>query len=154
MDIKIGNPLGKIVKLLEEIKKQKAFSFTLKGSLGIAGVVLTLSVFGLFGGSQIICDKGIQTHIGVVRILNAREIYTPSVPMLSFVLDLIAPPQKLIKNRIILIKQDNSTIYLPFKEAVDISKYNNNNVITTGRFNSCTQTLDIADITDIETLSK
>ena len=154
LDIKIGNPLGKIVKLLEEIKKQKAFSFTLKGSLGIAGVVLTLSVFGLFGGSQIICDKGIQTHIGVVRILNAREIYTPSVPMLSFVLDLIAPPQKLIKNRIILIKQDNSTIYLPFKEAVDISKYNNNNVITTGRFNSCTQTLDIADITDIETLLK
>jgi len=37
------------VELLQDIKKQKAFSFTLKGSLGIAGVALALGMFGIFG---------------------------------------------------------------------------------------------------------
>src|SRR3990167_4871923 len=42
LDVRVGNPLRKIVELLEDIKRQKAFSFTLKGSLGIAGVALAL----------------------------------------------------------------------------------------------------------------
>ena len=46
LDVHIGNPLRRITQLLEEIKRQKAFSFTLKGSLGIMGVALALSVFG------------------------------------------------------------------------------------------------------------
>jgi len=38
LDIHIGNPFRRIIALLEDLKKQKAFSFTLKGSLGIAGL--------------------------------------------------------------------------------------------------------------------
>src|SRR5436190_1901612 len=51
LDVHVGNPLSRITKLLEDIKKQKAFNFTLKGSLGVMGVVLVLSVFGIFGGN-------------------------------------------------------------------------------------------------------
>lgn len=152
LDIRVGNPLGRIVKLLEEIKNQKAFSFTLKGSLGIAGVVLVLSVFGLFGGNQILCDKGTQSHIGIVKVLQAREVYSPSVPFLSYVLGFVAPPQKLIKNRMVLVKGDNSTIYLPFSEEANIGQYNNLQTIVTGKYNSCSRTLDIADADSIETL--
>lgn len=151
LDIRVGNPLGKIVKLLEEIKNQKAFSFTLKGSLGIAGVVLALSVFGLFGGSQILCDKGTQSQIGMVKILNAREIYSKPVPFLSYILELVTPSQKYIKNRMILVKNDNTTIYIPHTEDDDIVKFANSTVIITGNYNSCSQTLAVNDSSSIET---
>lgn len=154
LDIKIGNPLGKIVKLLEEIKRQKAFSFTVKGSLGIAGVVLTLSIFGIFGGSQMLCEKGIQSHVGVIKVLEYREIYQKRVPVLSYFLDLVSPPVKQIKNRIVLIKYDSNTIYLPFSESIDITKFANLPVIITGNYNACSQTLAVNDSNSIEVFAR
>ncbi len=50
IDVHVGNPLRRVIELLQDIKKQKAFSFTLKGSLGIAGVALALGLFGVFCG--------------------------------------------------------------------------------------------------------
>lgn len=150
LDIRIGNPLGKIIDLLEQIKKQKAFSFTLKGSLGIAGVVLVISVFGIFGGGRLICDKGVQSEVGVIKILNAREIYSKQIPLLTYVLDLLAPSQKLIKNRTILLGNDEKTIYLPYSEEVDLKQYANSRVIATGNFNSCSRTLIIDDSSAVE----
>lgn len=150
LDIKIGNPLGRIVKLLEEIKRQKAFSFTLKGSLGIAGVVLTLSLFGLFGGSQILCNKGIQTHVGEVKSLNYKEIIEKQVPIISFLIGLTSSPSKSIKNRVVLVKYDFSTLYLPYSENIDLEKYTGKSVVATGNFNSCTNTLTINDANAIE----
>lgn len=154
LDIRIGNPLGRIINLLEDIKKQKAFSFTLKGSLGIAGVVLAISLFGIFGGGKILCNKGVQTHIGLIKILEAREIYTKPVPVLSYLLELTTPPQKQIKKRTILINNDFTTIYLPFTEEIDYAKYNNYSVVATGEYNSCTRTLSVIDQYSIEFFSE
>src|SRR3990167_9464453 len=80
LEIHIGNPLRKITQLLEEIKKQKVFSFTLKGSLGIMGVALALSVFGIFGGSKMLCDKGIQTQVGMIKELESSSSEKSTVP--------------------------------------------------------------------------
>ncbi len=151
LDIRIGNPLGRIVKLLDDIRNQKAFSFTLKGSLGIAGVVLVISVFGIFGGSQIICDKGSQSLVGVVKVLNAREIYSRPIPFFSYIFELVAPSQKYIKNRMVLVKNDSTTVYLPHSEEDDVVKFANSTVIITGNYNSCSQTLKINDSSSIET---
>jgi hypothetical protein len=150
LDIKIGNPLGRIMTLLEDIKKQKAFSFTIKGSLGIAGVVLTLSIFGFFGGNQLLCDKGMQSQIGTIRVLNMKEIYSKPVPVISYLMELVSPPIKQIKSRTILIKKDGQTIYLPFSEKVDFTKYSGGQVIATGSYNSCSQVLVVDNSTGIE----
>jgi hypothetical protein len=150
LDIRVGNPLGRVVQLLEDIKKQKAFSFTLKGSLGVAGVVLVISVFGFFGGNQALCEKGRQTQIGTIKVLQAREIYTKSVPIITYLLELASPPQKLIKNRVVLVKDNQTTIYVPYTKDVDLTKYSNTTVAATGSYNSCSQTLTVTDPSEIE----
>lgn len=150
LEIHIGNPLRRVIVLLEDIKKQKAFSFTVKGSLGIAGVVLVISVFGLFGGNQVICDKGSQTLVGEIRVLNAREIYDKPVPVISYFLELIAPPVKQIKNRTVLLKTDNTTIYLPYSEDVNYFNYNGSRVLVTGNYNSCNQSLVVDSPDSVE----
>lgn len=154
LDIRIGNPLRRVIALLEEIKRQKAFSFSLKGSLGLAGVVLAISLFGIFGGGRMICDKGTQSLVGTVRVLNEREIYSKPVPLITYLLELVASPQKQIKNRMILIKNDLETVYLPFSEELDISKFSNLPVIATGNYNSCLHELTVIDKDSIETFVK
>lgn len=152
IDIHVGNPLRKIVALLQEIKQQKAFSFTLRGSLGIAGVALALGVFGVFGGGQILCERGVQSQIGTVKVLNATEEISSGVPVLSQILDYFAPKQT--HNKTVLIKPDYTVVSLPFTSKVDYAKYIEMPVIATGAYNSCSQTLTITDNKDIQIFAK
>jgi len=107
-------------------------------------------VFGLFGGSQLLCDKGIQSQTGTIKVLNMKEIYSKPIPVISYLLELVSPPVKQIKSRTILVKNDGVTIYLPFSEKVNFSQYSENQVVATGNYNSCSQTLAIDDPTGIE----
>lgn len=54
----------------------------MKGSLGIAGVALALGVFGILGAGNLLCEKGIQTQIGVIKVLNVQEKDT-GIPIYS-----------------------------------------------------------------------
>lgn len=150
LDVHIGNPLRKITLLLEEIKRQKAFSFTLKGSLGLAGVALTLGVFGIFGGGQILCEKGVQSQIGTVNVLNVTE-QDPVVPFISDVLNLISEPS--VHNRIVLIKNNETVISLSPTSPIiqkSLTSYNNYSIIATGNYNSCNQNLTINNTNGVE----
>ena len=152
IDIHVGNPLRKIVTLLQEIKQQKAFSFTLKGSLGIAGVALALGVFGVFGGGQILCQRGVQSQIGTLKVLNTTEIESSGVPVLSQILDYFSTKQT--HNKTVLIKPDYFVVSLPYSSKVDYAKYVEMPVIVTGNYNSCSQTLTIADDKGIQIYAK
>lgn len=143
LDLRVGNPLRRIVQLLEDIKRQRAFSFTLKGSLGIMGVVLTLSVFGVFGGGQVLCEKGNRSEIGVIKTLSILEPNAPTIPVLSQFLDYFA--QKQLHNKIVLIKNDETVINLPYSRNIDFTKYIGYTIIATGSYNSCSQSLAITD---------
>ncbi|MDO8658298.1 MAG: hypothetical protein Q7K55_06155 [Candidatus Levybacteria bacterium] len=70
IDVHVNNPLKRIVELLQDIKKQKVFSFSVKGSLGIAGIALVLTGIGIFGGTEAFCSKGAQSHIGTIKALQ------------------------------------------------------------------------------------
>lgn len=150
LDIRVGNPLRRILQLLEDIKRQKAFSFTLKGSLGIAGVFLALSVFGIFGGGKILCDKGTQTQIGLVKILNIQETEPGGIPVLSAFLDYFRP--RPTHDRVVLIKPDNQTLRLPYSSIIDLNGFKDTLVIATGNYDSCSHTLTLKDLKSIQPL--
>ena len=155
LDVHVGNPLHKIVTLLEDIKKQKAFSFTLKGSLGIAGVALALGIFGIFGASNLLCYKGVQKEIGVVKVLNVMEYDREArLPIFSNLIDLISPRTQ--HNSMVLVKNDQSVISLPYSKdtAASIQRYANYPVVATGAFDSCNQTLTVIDPAGIESYVK
>lgn len=142
LDVHVGNPLRKIVLLLQDIKKQKAFSFTLKGSLGIMGVALVLSVFGIFGGGQVLCNRGVQSQIGVIKVLQVKE-EPISVPVIGPLLSVIVPSR--VENRIILVKPDLSTISLIGNAAsIPNTKYQlHDTYVVTGQYDSCAQSLTV-----------
>ncbi len=152
LDIHVGNPLRKITDILEEIKNQKAFSFTLKGSLGITGVFLALSLFGIFGGQKLMCDKGTHSQIGIVKILNITETEPiTSIPVLSNIIRFLSP--KITHPRAILVKKDNSTLSLPYSRNVNFVNYKDITIVATGHYDSCSQTLLVDDPNGVEAIN-
>lgn len=143
LNVHVGNPLQRITQLLEDIKRQKAFAFTLKGSLGLAGVAVALSVFGLFGGSKILCDKGTQTEIGIIKILNVQETESSNVPILGFIIDSIKGTlgTQTLHNRVILQTGASSTIHLPHTSKMGFQEYIDKEVFVTGNYDSCSRVL-------------
>ncbi|MEK9176553.1 MAG: hypothetical protein AAB520_03865 [Patescibacteria group bacterium] len=152
VDVHVGNPLTKITRLLEDIKKQKAFSFTLKGSLGIAGVALALGVFGVFGGNQLLCSHGTQTQIGIVKTLQFGEAEKSTVPFIGNLIDRVYPGQT--RRRIVLVKSGDNIIGLPYSKFVSLSNYEGEKITATGDYNSCSQTLTITDPSGVEPYSQ
>lgn len=155
LDIHIGNPLRKIMLLLEDIKNQKAFSFTLKGSLGIMGVALALSLFGIFGSSKMLCDKGTQTQIGILKELTSIT-QEESIPILKGIANyynsllFFTSNTKIQNKRVILLKGDNSTIYLPYLNSITYIPYLNRQIFATGQYDSCSQTLTPSSQLDLQ----
>ncbi len=148
LDVHIGNPLHKIVELLQEIKKQKAFSFTLKGSLGIAGVVLAFSFLGVLGAGNVLCSKGVQTQIGTLQILNIIEPDPPAIPVISDLIAYFEPRDQ--HNSIVIIKKDGNVVRVPYYPGIKFADYENLPVVATGSLDSCAQSLSIKDPNGIE----
>lgn len=153
IDIHVGNPLRRVIELLQDIKKQKAFSFTLKGSLGIAGVALALGLFGVFGGGQMLCEKGTQSYMGTVKTLDYLETESSDIPFIGNFLDYFAP--KTNHKKVVLIEDTNNIISLPYSSSkMDFTKYSNYPVIATGSYNSCNKTLTIKDLTGLQIFTR
>lgn len=148
LDVHVGNPLKKITQLLEDIKKQKAFSFTLTGSLGVMGVALAISAFGIFGGSKAFCDKGRQTHMGVLKVLQVREIEPSHVFLFGAIVDyyrsFFKANENDIHDRVILVNQEGS-IHLPFSKNIAFNNFNGQNVFATGHYDSCAKELVVSE---------
>jgi len=141
LDVHVGNPLGRITQILEDIKKQKAFSFNIKGSLGLAGIALTLGVFGIFGGTKALCTKGIQTKIGILRILPIKETAEPTLIERIPVLNWYLPKRE--RNRVILIDSQKNAIRLVADMSVSVLNYNNLEVSATGEYDACALSLQV-----------
>jgi len=149
IDIHIGNSLRRSTQMLEEIKKQKAFSFDIKGSLGIAGIALTLGAFGIFGGTKALCSKGVQTKVGRIQKLAFMEEQNVSILNSIPIINLFLT--KPTTNRTILVGSDGKLVHLAFEnkmlppnEAPEIEYY------VTGAFDSCSETLTIDTPTAVQ----
>ncbi len=148
IDIHIGNPLRRITDLLEQIKRQKAFSFTLKGSLGLMGVALVAGTFSILGGSKILCDKGVQTKIGEVRELTYKE--NSDLTLLHYIpfIESFLPDRRIPRK--ILVDNSGKVIHLVAKNDVDFLIAHSSNKILTGNFDSCADTLTVDQQTAVE----
>ncbi len=156
IDVHIGNPLRRITELLEEIKKQKAFSFTLKGSLGIMGIVLTFSLLGFFGTTHALCDKGVQTSIGRVRMLQVIDVEPDNLlakaqRTITYFSSFFSPAEQTSpRYRYILESPTHETIHLNRGRDVTLSTLKGQAVYATGVYDSCSHEMTLQTSASIE----
>lgn len=157
VDVHVNNPMHKIAELLEEIKKQKAFSFTLKGSIGVAGVVLSLTMFGVFGTTHILCDKGVQSKVGVLRVLQFQEDVSPSLVQKirdagEYYTALLTgkQPVKKVQKWMVLQVRSGDLIHLSGDGLEQVGMMENQLVYVSGVYDSCSKTLKLQGINPVE----
>lgn len=149
VDVHIGNPLRRITMLLEEIKRQKAFTFNIKGSLGMAGILLVLATFGIFGGTKALCNKGEQSHIGMIMQLNLPEpLPVPSIleralNAWSTLTGNTTQIQSATHNRLVLVKQDQTVFHILDAIPSNVLFVSNVPYILTGDIDNCSQTITL-----------
>lgn len=142
INIHVGNPLKRITQLLEDIKNQKAFTFTLKGSLGIMGVALVVGTFGIFGGTKAFCQKGVQTKMGTIKTLVYQDKQQDS--WIDFIPIINSFFSKGMINRTILITPNNETIRVMIPNTVKPIDLQTPYFVT-GALDSCSNTITITD---------
>lgn len=149
IDIHVGNPLKRITQLLEDIKNQKAFTFTLKGSLGIMGVALLIGSFGIFGGTKAFCQKGVQTKIGNIKVLSYQDRQQDSwVDFIPLVNSFFT---KGLVNRTILVTASNEVFRIILPSNFPISSLPTaNSYFVTGSLDSCSNTITVEDANGIQ----
>lgn len=148
VDVHVNNPLKRITQLLEDIKKEKAFSFNIKGSLGLTGVILVVTSFGIFGGTQVLCSRGEQAHIGTLTVLTLPEEKPVTwVTRAQTIWDAMTGTERPAKTnlpRLALVQQDEVVYRL-----VGLTSHKNllpgNRYLITGEVDACTQTITIKD---------
>lgn len=148
VNIHVNNPLTKIVDLLKDLKKQKAFSFAIKGSVGIMGMTVVLVGGGILGGSRIVCNKGTQARIGEVRVLEYNAPVKSGQPLRDRIRAIIgktvtATPVE--AKWVILVNTKLDTIRLLNKNQTYLEAFAGQNVVAVGDFNACNQELTVVD---------
>lgn len=151
IDVHIGNPLRRISQLLEDIKNQKAFTFNVKGSLGLAGILLVLTTFGIFGGTRALCNKGEQSRIGRIMQLNLPR--QPEVPSLiqraqniwNALTGKTTQEKPTAQNRLVLIQQDQTVFHILGTIPANILGVSTATFILTGDIDNCSQTITVKD---------
>lgn len=152
VDVHVNNPLKKVLTLLEELKKQKAFTFDIKGSLGIAGILLVVSTFGLFGGDKLLCDRGTATQVGLVRILQITED-TDSLNLSwydNMLVQYFGYKPNVTKNRVVLLLSNGSPLHIVTDFTDKLAGLNGRSAFITGSYNSCSQTMTVTDEKGLE----
>ena len=131
VDVHVNNPLKRITQLLEDIKKEKAFSFNIKGSLGLTGVILVVTSFGILGGTQAFCNRGEQAHIGTLTVLTLPETKPATwVTRVQTIWDAMTGTERPAKTnlpRLALVQQDEVVYHV-------VGLTSNKNLIANSRY--------------------
>jgi hypothetical protein len=157
VDVHVNNPLHKVVQLLEDIKKQKAFSFDIKGSLGVAGIFLVLTTFGIFGGTRAFCSKGEHSHIGRVVVLTMVEeqsepaLVERMVNAWNVLMNPTTPtPPTIPTHKVVLVQSDKAVYHLIGIPVETVKAILNQQSIVTGEVDACSQTIKVEDSSSIQ----
>jgi hypothetical protein len=154
VDVHVNNPLKKITQLLEEIKKQKAFAFTIKGSLGIAGIALVLTTFGILGGTKAFCSKGNQTHLGFIRplLLTQNASQNPWLTRLQNFWQFLNGQEVISgkKTPQFILVETTGTIYHLLDLPAQLNLARETSYLVTGNLDSCSQTITVSSPQAVE----
>lgn len=142
IDIKITNPLKRIVEVLQEIKKHQATTFSFKFTVPLIALPVFLLAAFQFGRVQTACPQLVTSKLGTIKNLSvevARDdsgwfwwLFSPQfTPKPQAVGELEA------KNLTILIGPQGETITVLHDKGLNLETYENQRVILTGKYSSC-----------------
>lgn len=157
VDVKVRNPLKKITKILEDIKKHQNTSFAIKFSIPLIALPVFLFIVFQLGRAQTACVESFSSKKGefqVIEVLVPKEnpgffsrifSFFPSIPNLTPKSELV--PEK----RAILTDSEGSTFNVIYPAGFLVEVYSGQEVVITGNISACTNTIALDTLQNIVT---
>lgn len=148
VDFKVKNPLGRITRILEDIKKRQMTSFAIKFSVPLVALPVFLLIVFQLGRAQTTCAEQYATKLGTFEVISVhvpekqgflRYIFSflPNIPNLT-------PKDKLLpETRAILIRSNTDPLNVLYDTQIPIINFKGQSVIITGNYSACTNTITL-----------
>lgn len=125
-------------------------SYPLSDMLRIAITVFIIVMLSTFGIQHAVCDKGVQTQVGTVKVLKAKSDINPLENATNVLLQ--RPSVKKDAERIVLFNPKNEAVQLLAATSVGLKEQDNKRVFLTGHYNSCKQKMYVTSSDNVEAL--
>lgn len=165
INLKVSNPLHRIIMILKDIKRRQATTIDLKFTIPLIALpVFMIIAFSLGKNSSVLaaCGGNIQTKIGLLYTLQAtgsnqpglfeqaKQTVAANLPFLAPILT--TNDQRLTTNHQILIQRDNTAITIENPKNIPLTTYNTRQVFVTGKVNTCENTIEVKNDSDVQLL--
>jgi hypothetical protein len=160
VDIKVKNPLHKIVQILQDIKSHQSTSFNMHFSIPLVALpIFLLALFSVFqlGRAQVSCLPTFTSKIGTLKTINVLApkdngffsnlfSFFPSLPRIT------AQDELENKTKSLLIGVSEEPISIIKPDNLDLLNFEGNSVIVSGNFSQCTNSITLDNKQNISLL--
>jgi len=150
IDVKITNPLHRIAQILQDIKTHQSTKISLSFTIPLIALpVFLLAAFQL-GKVQNLCTPVFSSHVGTLRNINVFGPKDNPGIIANFIPFFTSTKKDFInQKKSILITSKDDVITVDDGENLDLSGFNNQPIIVSGLYSSCTKTLILNSLENI-----
>lgn len=146
IDIKVTNPLHKIAQILQDIKNHQSTTVSLRFTIPLIALPIIILLAFQIGRSQTICSQGFQSKTGTIKNMYVQAPkedglfhFVPFNPIRRVYNQKDFIPAK----RTVLISNNEETITVLANPNFDLAIFDNQRVVVTGNYSSCSQTITL-----------
>lgn len=158
IDLKVTNPLRRIVEAIHDLKKHQSTTFSFKFTIPLIALPVFLFVAFQLGRVQTACNQSITSKVGIIKNIQV-QIPKENISWISWIWAFFPTLPKLEKNeqlmtedRTILISPQSETITVLHHSTLNLRSYENQKVLLTGKFSACSSIITLESEKNISML--
>ncbi len=158
INVKVNNPLHKIMELLQSIKNHQSTTVSLRFTIPLIALPIVLLAAFQLGRVQTTCSPVFTSQVGTLQIISLQVPRTDSAWYTPFtnLLPGNFAPQKTKgftgEDRAILLSREGTTLSLLPAVGVSLTAFNHQSVIVSGEYSACNKALTIDNPANIQLL--
>lgn len=155
IDIKVTNPLHRIIQVLQEIKNHQSTTVSLRFTIPLIALPIVILAAFQLGRVQSACSWGFSSQAGVIRNLTLAVPKENSNPVSSlFFFRRTAPkpqgPTQLMQEkRTVLLTSQGETIEVQHSSSLNLDPFEGREVILSGGYSGCNHIITLDSLQNI-----
>lgn len=159
VDIRVHNPLRRVVELLKDLKRHQNTTVSLRFTIPLIALPIVLLAAFQLGRVETACVPAFTTVVGNLDIIRIRAPKNPptlfgQIAGFFTQMPLLSKPSDLTEvTRAVLLTQRDGTLTLIHAADIGTVSFDKRDVIVSGYLNTCTRTITLDDAKNLSLLN-
>lgn len=159
LDIRVHNPLRRVIELLKDLKRHQNTTVSLRFTIPLIALPVVLLAAFQLGRVETACVPAFTTLVGNLDIVRIKAPKNPPTLVGQIVgffsqVPLITKPSDLVDTtRTVLLTQKDGTLTVVHAADIGTVPFDKRDVLITGYLNACTRTITLDDAKNLSLLN-